>query len=88
MYDVTLVCDDDKQLGDHKNVKSISSTSILIECVRCDKYFIRKRDLNIHTEIRTRVIYVGKSLNVIIVINIYTSQQNPIKMNLDESRLI
>ena len=75
-----------KQIGAHKNVESISSTSILIECVRCDKYFIRKRDLNIHTEIRTRVIYVGKSLNVIIVINIYTSQQNPTKMNLDESR--
>ena len=30
MYDVTLVCDDEKQIGAHKNVKSISSTSILI----------------------------------------------------------
>ena len=37
VQDVTLVCDDDKQIGAHKKFKSISSTSILIECVRCGK---------------------------------------------------
>ena len=39
-----------------------------------DNWTILEADLRL---ICTKVIYVGKSLNVIIVINIYTSQQNP-----------